>query len=141
MKHLLLSIFLFTSTLIGTNIKHLANTSSLESESLPVIVKSNYDLIKEAILKKKSITCDYKGYSRKMSPHVLGTKNGREHALFYQYAGESESDLSLDPSHNWRCIFVDQIENLTINDDEFYTFKNHSQRQTCVDIIDVEISY
>ena len=102
---------------------------------------SNYTIIKKAIQERKSITCYYNGYMRKMSPHVIGEKNGTEQALFYQYGGESSSGLSTDSTKNWRCISVNKITDLSINSDGFQTSSNHSGTQTCVDVIDVEVDY
>lgn len=102
---------------------------------------STYELIKLAILNKNCVTCVYNGYTRKMTPHVIGTKNGKRQALFYQYGGESSSGLSRDPVKNWRCIEIDKIEDIEINRDPFQTAHNHSRTQTCVDIIDVEVDY
>jgi hypothetical protein len=102
---------------------------------------TTYNLVKQAILNKQCVTCNYNGYSRIMTPHVLGTKNGKQQALFYQYAGQSSSGLSADPNKNWRCIPIDKIENLSINNDLFQTANNHSRTQTCVDSIDVEVKY
>ncbi len=102
---------------------------------------STYNLIRQAILNKQCVTCSYNGYLRKMTPHVIGRKNGKEQALFYQYGGDSSSGLSSDPAKNWRCIPVAKIENLQINSDPFQTANNHSKTQTCVDSIDVEILY
>ena len=102
---------------------------------------TNYEIIRKAILEKKCVTCDYNGYTRKMTPHVIGTKNGKEQTLFYQYGGQSKSGLSSDPNKNWRCIPIDSIKNLSTNGDAFKTAHNHSQSQTCVDDIDVEVSY
>ncbi len=87
------------------------------------------------------MTFYYNGYLRKASPHVLGTKNGPEQALFMQYDGESESGLSEDQRNNWRCFFLYKIKNPIINDDDFYTAKNHSRKQSCVDIEDVVVDY
>lgn len=110
-------------------------------KKLSLFITSNYEIIRHAILKRKSVSCFYNGYRRKMSPHVIGLKNGRLQALFYQYGGESSSGLSLNPSRNWRCIPIDEIQNLVINDDAFHTANNHSRPQTCVDLIDVEVDY
>ena len=102
---------------------------------------TNYLVIKQVIQQRKCVTCNYNGYERKMTPHVLSTKNGTEQALFYQYDGESSSGLSSNPFKNWRCIPINQITDLSVNSDTFQTANNHSRKQTCVDIIDVEISY
>jgi hypothetical protein len=102
---------------------------------------SNYDLIKEAIINRQCVTCNYNGYKRMMTPHVLGTKNGKHQALFYQYAGGSSSGLSSNSFKNWRCIQIHKISDLTINKDRFQTANNHSQTQTCVDEVEYEVNY
>jgi len=102
---------------------------------------STYDLVRQAIINKQCVTCMYNGYLRKMTPHVIGTKKGVRQALFYQYAGESSSGLSADATKNWRCVPIDKIQNLSINDDFFQTAHNHSRTQTCVDDVDVEVEY
>lgn len=102
---------------------------------------NTYDLVKQAILNKQCVTCYYNGYLRKMTPHVIGTKKGVKQALFYQYGGQSSSGLSSDSSKNWRCIPIDKIGDISINDDNFQTAHNHSRTQNCVDQIDVEVDY
>lgn len=102
---------------------------------------SNYSIIKSAIQNKQCVTCFYNGFIRKMTPHVIGTKNGRQQALFYQYGGQSSSGLSPDPKKNWRCIEVDKITSISLNTDLFQTANNHNTAQTCVDVIDVEVRY
>lgn len=102
---------------------------------------TTYELIRQAIEKKQCITCNYNGYSRKMTPHVIGTKKGKQQALFYQYGGQSSSGLSMNPKENWRCIEISKITNATINSDKFQTASNHGRDQTCVDVIDLEVEY
>ena len=51
-------------------------------------MSNTYDQIKEAVLKKLQVIAMYKGKYREMCPHVIGTKNGREKVLFYQFAGQ-----------------------------------------------------
>lgn len=102
---------------------------------------SYYQIIKNAIQNRQCVTCRYNGHVRKMSPHVIGTKNGIQQALFYQYGGTSSSGLSEDPTKNWRCIPINKISALSTNNDRFQTAHNHSRRQTCVDNIDEEINY
>jgi len=102
---------------------------------------SNYSIIKQAILNKEYVTCNYNGHVRKMTPHVIGTKKGVEQALFYQYGGTSSSGLSADPTKNWRCIPVNKVTDLSTNNDAFQTANNHSSTQTCVDEVDAEVSY
>jgi len=102
---------------------------------------SNYSKLKEAIKNKQSISCTYKNKTRHMSPHTLGTKNGKEKVLLIQYAGESSQGLGPNPEDNWRCLFVSQLSDVLINSDNFITATNHSQGQTCIDEVDVEIDF
>ena len=100
-----------------------------------------YDTIRAATLAKQQVVANYRGYPREMSPHVLGTKDGREHGLFYQFAGRSSSGLGQPGSTaNWRCIFIDELMDVTIRDGEFYTATEIGPRpgsQTCVEQVDV----
>ena len=102
---------------------------------------STYTSVRQAIIDRQCVTCFYNGYLRKMTPHVIGTKNGKQQCLFYQYGGQSSSGLSSDPTKNWRCIPIDKIDQLQTNSDHFQTAHNHSRTQNCVDTIDVEVLY
>jgi hypothetical protein len=105
---------------------------------------SAYETVKDAILNRKIITATYKDRVRVMCPHTLGTKRGRQQALFYQFAGESNSGLGPegDPE-NWRCMFLDELYGVTSQDAKgvWHTAPNHSRPQTCVDHIDVEVAF
>jgi len=94
-----------------------------------------YDLIKQAIQGKKQIHASYKGYARQMCPHVIGWKNGKAHALFYQFGGQSSS------GHfpGWRCLDLDDLTSISVVDGPWHTGHSHSQSQTCVDEVDVEV--
>jgi hypothetical protein len=102
-----------------------------------------YDLIKQAVLTRSSIIATYNGHVRHLSPHVLGKKKGKEHTLCYQFGGTSSTELKpVGSPDNWRCIAVDRLQNVsTYPGGGFYTASNHSERQSCVDEIDVEVSY
>ena len=99
-----------------------------------------YRLIWEAINEKKKVFATYRGFRREMSPHVLGSKDGRPQALFYQFGGESNSGLSSDPRRNWRCMFIDELSGIEVSSGEFHTAPNHTRPQTCVDSVDIEVS-
>lgn len=104
---------------------------------------ANFRLIRDAISTKSSVEAVYKGRRRQMSPHVLGWKQGREQALFYQFAGESKSGLSgAGGTDNWRCLPIDGLSELKILEGvEWHTAENHSRPQTCVDKIAIEVSF
>ena len=104
----------------------------------------SYDLVRQAILEKKAITAYYHRQYRELCPHVLGTKNGKRHALFYQFGGQSNSrPIQPDGSpDNWRCIDIDALSNVKIMDiDRWHSAPDHSRPQTCVDYVDVSVSY
>lgn len=99
----------------------------------------NYDLIRQAIIDLKQVVASYRGYLRELCPHTIGTKNGRKQALFFQFGGESSSGLP--PGGEWRCIPVDEMTEISVRDGEWRTDGRHSQPQTCIDAIDVEVAH
>lgn len=101
-----------------------------------------YSLVRQAIINKDQVIATYQGHNREMSPHVIGTKGGRQQALFYQFGGTSSSGLGPDGSgENWRCIPVDELQGVSTRKGAWHTAPTHSQEQTCVDSIDVEVQY
>jgi hypothetical protein len=103
----------------------------------------SYQLVRQAILEHKNIHATYNGLHREMSPHVIGTKNGKEQALCYQYGGDSSSrPIQPDGSAvNWRCIEIIKLSNVQLVDGAWHTAPDHSRPQTCVDQVDIEVSY
>ena len=101
------------------------------------------DLIVTAIQNKLIVTAIYQGYPRVMCPHVVGYKHGKQgqelNALFFQFAGESKSGLP--PGGQWRCIHLDELENVDIAPGEWHTSPDHSRPQTCVDEIIAEVVF
>ncbi len=98
-----------------------------------------YSLVRQAILDKQQIIATYKGHVREMCPHVIGMKNGRPQALFFQFGGTSSSGLP--PDGEWRCIPIEGLDRVVSQDGEWHSAPNYSQPQTCVDVIDVEVAY
>jgi hypothetical protein len=99
---------------------------------------STYELIRQAILEKKQIVATYKGLRREMCPHVLGTKEGRPQAHFFQFGGESSSPLRSEGG--WRCIELQHLEDVQLRDGIWHTADTGGGRTSCVDTIDVEAS-
>lgn len=97
------------------------------------------DLIISAIQKKLVITANYQGYTRIMCPHVIGYKNRRLNALFFQFAGGSKSGLPA--GGQWRCIHVDELSDVAIAEGEWHTGPSHTRPQNCVDEIIAEVAY
>jgi hypothetical protein len=102
---------------------------------------TNYALIRNAILNKQVVTASVHGHQRVMCPHTLGlAKDGSEQGLFYQFAGESKS-RPIQPSGspaNWRCISIDDLQDVSVAAGDWHTCDVHGPVQTCVAKIDVE---
>ncbi len=121
---------------------------------------SVYTVVRSAIINRQQVIATYHGHRREMCPHVIGIKRGKpatrgsgsrpgkpatadeESALFYQFGGGSESGLQpLGSSANWRCVKIDELSNVSTRSGPWYTASGgHSQPETCVDDIDVEVS-
>lgn len=102
----------------------------------------SYVLIRRAILEKKIVRAIYHGLFREMCPHVLGTTNGKECALFYQFEGQSVS-AHIQPGRskdNWRCIDISELSDVTIEDGAWHSAPDGSRPIGCVVQIDVAIS-
>lgn len=103
---------------------------------------SNYDLIRQAIIDKDQVIAIYQGHEREMCPHAIGLKDDREQALFCQFGGYSGSAGEVTPdSLLWRCLFIDELSDVSIRSGPWYTIDRHTQRQTCVDTVDVEVDW
>ena len=101
-----------------------------------------YQIVRQAIIDKNSISATYDGYPRELTPHVIGTKRGVRHALFYQFGGQSSSGLGpVGSPSNWRCIDVDKLTDVRVIVGVFHTAPNHTRPQTCVDVIDAVVRY
>ncbi|MFZ4695860.1 MAG: hypothetical protein ACOYMV_12110 [Verrucomicrobiia bacterium] len=99
-----------------------------------------YTLIRSAVVNKQQVIATYGGYIREMCPHVIGFKNGVEHALFYQFGGEtSRGRITHDSPHNWRCLELSKLSNVSVRNGEWHTSTRHSERQECVDQVDVQV--
>jgi hypothetical protein len=95
-----------------------------------------YQLIRNATLARQQVVATYRGHRRELCPHVIGTKEGRRQALFFQFGGGSSSSLPL--GGEWRCIPVDGLEDVVVREGPWHTGKGHHFPETCVDEIDVE---
>jgi len=101
-----------------------------------------YNLVRQAIENKQQVIATYDAYYREMCPHAIGLKKGKEHALFYQFAGTSKSGLGPPGSFaKWRCIPISGMSEISVRDGEWHTATDHTRRQTCVAKIDKEVIY
>lgn len=101
----------------------------------------SYALIRHAILERKIVRAIYQGLYCEMCPHLIGTKNGKRYALFYQFGGQSSSG-SIQPGRskeNWKCIDIEELSEVTIEDGPWHTASYNSKLQTCVDDLDAVV--
>ena len=93
-----------------------------------------YSLIRQAIERKQQVLATYHRYHREMCPHALGVnKRGEPQALFYQFGGESSEPLAPPGSpHNWRCLRLNELEDVTTKDGEWHTAPHHTRPNTCI---------
>jgi hypothetical protein len=99
-----------------------------------MMMSDTYAIVRQAILDKRQIVATYRGHRREMCPHVIGTKNGREQALFFQFAGSSNSGLP--PGGEWRCIPIEDLTDISSRPGRWHGAAG-TRPQTCVDRIDV----
>ena len=101
--------------------------------------KSIYDTIRSAIKNKQQVIATYQEHVRELCPHVIGTKNGRQQALFYQFGGTSSKGTITPEQGAWRCLSISDLTDVSTRNGEWHTGVNHSRPQTCVDNIDLEV--
>jgi hypothetical protein len=66
-----------------------------------------------ALRSRRPVFVYYHGRRRLLCPHALGWKDGRAMLLGYQTGGQTSTGaLPTDPHQRWRCLFVDEVENV-----------------------------
>jgi hypothetical protein len=69
--------------------------------------------LEQALRERRAIQITYHGRVRMICPHALGWKNLRPLLLGYQVGGQTSSGtLPADPTKRWRCMFVDEIDDV-----------------------------
>ena len=99
---------------------------------------TTYDLIRQAIIDGNQVIFWYHGLYRECCPHMIGQKRGRQHVLMFQFAGQSSRGLP--PSGEWRCMDVDEISQVVVQNGPWYTDPNYSPgTDRCLDVIDFNV--
>jgi hypothetical protein len=99
---------------------------------------ATYVLFREAILHEKQVTCSYQGYHRELCPVVIGYKRGEERVLAFQFGGQSSQGLK--PGGEWKCLDLTQVRDASMRDGPWHEGDRHEMRQSCVDIVDLDIN-
>jgi hypothetical protein len=98
----------------------------------------SYPLIRKAILERRQVHANFRGSFRELCPYVLGTKNGHDQALFFQFGGESVRGLP--PGGDWRCLPVDELTEVSVREGPWHGENRYDPCQSCVDEVDVEVA-
>ena len=103
-------------------------------------VEDIYRLVWTAIARKQPISAVYKNLPRLFCPHRLGRSRAKQlRVLCYQYGGESESGLApVGSADNWRCIALEKLQKVELQQDSWRTAPNHSRPATCVVEADID---
>jgi hypothetical protein len=73
--------------------------------------------LETALRQRRPVHITYHGKQRLICPHALGWKNARPMLLAYQTGGHTTTGtLPADPRQRWRCMFVDEIDQIDATD-------------------------
>jgi len=103
-----------------------------------LVPSETYRLFEQAMLQRKQIVCMYNGERREVCPIILGLSQGEEKALTYQFGGESKSGLRR--GGQWKCLWLSGVSDVQMRDGAWHAGSRHSQKQTCVEIVDLDIN-
>ncbi len=102
------------------------------------MTSATYRLFRRAILQRQQITYIYQGCYRELCPHVLGYTDNCEMALTYQFGGRSNSGLP--PQGDWRCLNLEEVQDVHVRRGPWHTGPRHRAKQTCVKIVDLDVN-
>ncbi len=118
-----------------------------------------YRIVRQAIETRSPISAVYDGHPRLFCPHRLGrNREAQLRVLCYQYGGTSWSgqdavagtnlgpvqlliNSALKPPgspDNWRCIALDKLSGVKLQEGAWQTAPNHSRPASCVIDADVD---
>jgi hypothetical protein len=92
---------------------------------------ATFELFRQAMAERKQVICIYQDRRRELCPIVLGTTDGKEKALTYQFAGESSKPMR-SPKDRWRCLSLDEVSAVELRAGPWHSGTSHSEAQTCV---------
>jgi len=99
----------------------------------------SYAIIRQAIINRQQVSLLYHRHLREVCPHAIGTKNGVEHVLTYQFGGKSNSGLP--PQGEWRCMNIGEISEAVAREGDWHSGDAAAKPQNCFDHLDVEVSH
>lgn len=83
-----------------------------------------------ALVDRRAVVVAYHGRRRVVCPHAIGSKDGRAMLLAYQIGGEtSTGSLPSDPARRWRCLYIDEIDDVAGDDGLWQSAPNYNPRR------------
>jgi hypothetical protein len=92
-----------------------------------------WNVLHQALAGRRAVRARYHDHLRVLCPHALGWKNGRPKALVYQTAIVDHHSTH-DP-RGWRSLFVDEIQDAIITNDQWHTAHNYTPDTTGIDTL------
>jgi hypothetical protein len=97
-----------------------------------------YTLIYRALRRREQLTFSYQGLPRECCPVILGyAADGSEVVFAYQFAGSTSGKSKLP---QWRCFYLQNIGDLKSRPGAWLEGTSHTQAQTCVHSVDVDVN-
>ena len=98
------------------------------------------EAIRQCITNKLQMVATYDRQRREMCPHAIGTKDGIEKALFYQFADEGGSPLGSPGSpSNWVCAPIHELTWIWTRSGPWHTAPKPTRPKGCFDHIEIEV--
>lgn len=98
------------------------------------------EVLAEAVRTRSSISAQYGGLRRLVSPHVVGFKDGELHCWGYQFGGGSSSgEVGLKVPRSWRCFRVREFTDVILLRGLWHSGSGDITTQSCVETIVVVV--
>ena len=99
-------------------------------------IPTAWHVLHASLAERRPVRARYHGRLRVLCPHAIGWKNGRAKVLAFQTAVIDAA--SSDPV-GWRSMFVDEMEDVVISDDDWRTADNYTPHTTGIDTLSAAI--
>lgn len=96
-----------------------------------------YELFAKAMVARRPVVCTYQGHPRAICPIILGHTEGAEKALTWQFEGSGSGG---PVRGQWKCLSLAEVGNAEIVDGPWRSGREHSQRQSCVKDVDLDVN-
>jgi len=96
-----------------------------------------YELFAKAMVARRPVVCTYQGHPRAICPIILGHTEGAEKALTWQFEGSGSGG---PVRGRWKCLSLAEVSNAEIVDGPWRSDREHSQRQSCVKDVDLDVN-